>query len=83
MILNVIDRRTRPYRWHRVRANVEPTWHDNACRDTDRADPTPGEWEFDKRRDLSLADAIGWAHSLPYTVTVLLYDDDAAPERLG
>lgn len=83
MILNIIDCRTRPYRRRRIRANVEPTWHDNSCPDADRAEPTPGEWEFDKRRDLSLADAIAWANGLPYAVTLFLYDDDAAPGHVG
>ncbi len=81
MILNVIDFRKHPYRWRRIRANVEPTWHDNSCRDSDHAEPTPGEWEFDRRDDLSLSEASGWAQSLPYAVTLFLYDLDIVPER--
>jgi len=38
MILNIIDNRKRPYRWKRISAIIEATWHDNSCEDADIAE---------------------------------------------
>ena len=37
MIWNIIDNRTRPYRWAHINAIIEAAWHDNSCADTDIA----------------------------------------------
>ena len=37
MLWNVIDRRTRPYRWREVDAIVEAVEHDNSCPEADQA----------------------------------------------
>ena len=37
MIWNIIDCRTRPYRWKRVNAIIESIEHDNICADADQA----------------------------------------------
>ena len=75
MILNIVDRRKRPYRWKRVDVIVEPTWHDNACQDSDRAEREDTEPGFAARKGISLADAISWATTLPVPVTLYIYDD--------
>jgi hypothetical protein len=79
MIWNIIDRRTRSYRWSSVNAIVEATWHDNSVQDADHAPPVTPESEvtYDQRESISVADAIEWASSQPCPVTLYLYDEGA------
>lgn len=79
MIWNVIDNRKRRYRWRSVVAIVEPTWHDNSNEESDQAPRTDGESEYEERRQLSLAEAIDWAHAFPFPL--FLYDDDGPGDR--
>jgi hypothetical protein len=74
MILNVADNRKLRYRWKQVKAIAEPTWHDNKCKDTDKAKPTTGELDYEERANISVQDAIKWASDLPYSVTLYLYE---------
>jgi hypothetical protein len=37
VICNIIDRRQRRYRWAKINAIIEATWHDNFVADTDIA----------------------------------------------
>jgi hypothetical protein len=74
MILNIIDHRERPYRWQRIKAIVEPTWHDNGVRDSDHAARGLDDFIIDHREDVSLAEAIAWANGLAQHVTLYLYD---------
>jgi hypothetical protein len=76
VIQNVIDNRKRHHRWKRINAIAEPTWHDNSSADSDKADPTEGEFDYEERKLLSIADAIAWAQALPFPVTLHLYDDN-------
>ena len=55
---------------------VELTWHDNSVDDSDQAERATGESEYDKRCAVPIAEAIAWAHALPYAVTLFLYDED-------
>jgi len=79
MIRNVIDHRKQQHRWKRVKAIIEPTWHDNSVADADQAERASAESEYDERSAISLEDAVTWAHALPYAVTLYLYDESAAP----
>lgn len=76
MITNIYDQRKRRYRWKLVNAVIEPTWHDNACRDSDQI--SSEGWKnvsfYEQRTDISLADAILWASGVGYPVTLFLYD---------
>lgn len=75
MIWNVIDRRAREHRWKAITAIVEPVSHDNSCMDSDQADEAAEEaFAYDHRPEISLADAVVWAQSLPFAVTLYLYD---------
>jgi hypothetical protein len=75
MIANINDRRKHPYRWKRITAIVEPTYHDNTVADSDQAEvPPPGFFPYDQREKTSLADAVLWANELPFEVTLYLYD---------
>ena len=78
MILNVIDDRRTRYRWKQVTAIAEPTWHDNKCKDSDRADPTAGESEYEEINNISVNEAIKWASELPFNVTLYLSDANEA-----
>lgn len=77
MICNIIDKRTRPYRWREVNAIIEATSHDNACMDADQQPPTDDDLTYDQREDVTLAEAIAWANEQPCPVTLYLYDKGA------
>lgn len=83
MIWNIVDGRKRRYRWARVKAIVEPTWHDNKCKDADQAEPCSGEVDWGERLGISVSEAIKWAGDLPFPVTLYFYDegDEAGPNR--
>jgi hypothetical protein len=75
VIFNIIDKRKRRYRWKKITAIVEPTYHDNSVQDSDQTEiPDPGFSPYDQREEISLADAVIWATSLPYEATLYLYD---------
>jgi len=77
VIYNIVDSRERKYRWKRVNAIIEATWHDNSCKDTDLAEDVPAEIEvtYEQREGISLKEAIDWAHADPCPVTLYLYDE--------
>lgn len=78
MIYNIIDRRKRERRWRHVFAVVQPTWHDNSCKDSDHIDPSKFsdmEVDYDERVHIPVHDAVIWAERLPFAVTLYLYDD--------
>jgi hypothetical protein len=75
MIRNIIDRRTRRFRWKQITAIVEPTCHDNVVDDADQAeDAGPDAPVYDNRPAISITDAIAWATAIPCDVTLYLYD---------
>jgi len=75
VILNIIDKRTRRYRWKQITAIVEPTYHDNSVQDSDQTEaPEHSFSHYDQREEISLTDAVIWASSLPYAVTLYFYD---------
>jgi hypothetical protein len=76
VIVNIIDRRKRPYRWKAVTAIAETVWHDNSVEDADQAVPGPAESEvgYDDIEGVSLAKAIDWAQKMPCEVTLYIYD---------
>ena len=74
MILNIVDNRKSQYRWKRIRSVVEPTWHDNKCKDADQAEATQGELDYEERDNISVDEAIIWANDLGFSVTLYLYD---------
>lgn len=78
MIWNVIDRRTRPYRWERVNVVIEAVEHDNSCADADQAEAAalPIVIDYDSRDGVPLREAIEWARQLRCPVTLYIYDAD-------
>jgi len=74
MIWNIVDKRENCYRWRQITAIVEPTWHDNSCQNSDQAERTNTEIEYDQQVGVSLADAVQWANAMPFPVTLFLYD---------
>lgn len=75
MLCNIVDHRDRPYRWKRVNAIIEPTFHDNSCADSDEAEENHEADVYDKREGISLAEAVAWASAKPYAATLFLYDE--------
>jgi hypothetical protein len=75
MIVNIVDNRKRRFRWKQITAIVEPTYHDNGVDDSDQTEvPEPGFIVYDERAVISVADAVAWASSLPFSTTLYLYD---------
>lgn len=78
MIWNVIDNRTRRYRWRKVNAVIENVEHDNSVEDTDIFDEENNLAPvYEDKRGVLLHEAIEWAESAPGKVTLYLYDDGA------
>jgi hypothetical protein len=77
MIWNVVDRRTRPYRWKSVNAIVEAVEHDNSCVDSDQAPDSDVMVvvDYDALEAVSVNEAVQWAMSQPCPVTLFLYDE--------
>lgn len=81
-VLNVIDRRKRKYRFLKVNAIIEPTWHDNSLDDSDKSHPDGVKgamaWMgYDEKERVSVQEAFEWASKHPDDVTLYLYDEDA------
>jgi hypothetical protein len=83
MIWNIIDNRTRPYRWKCVNAIIEATSHDNTVRDSDEAPVTPNDVIYDKRESITLADAVQWANEHAGPVTLYIYDEGQGTRSAG
>lgn len=75
-ILNIIDRRKRPYRFKKINAIIEPTRHDNRCEDSDRAEGADNWMGYDEREHISLSSAMEWAMTHADELTLYLYDED-------
>ncbi|GEO00698.1 hypothetical protein NSE01_25300 [Novosphingobium sediminis] len=76
MLWNIIDRRTRPYRWREVNAIVEAVEHDNSCVDADQApesDPSLTV-DYEALEAVSVQEAVAWANEKLCPVTLYLYD---------
>lgn len=76
MILNVVDRRARGYRWKCVNAVLENAWQDNACADSDQArEDCEHQLTYDERQNISVGEALAWGMAEPAEVTLYLYDE--------
>ncbi len=78
MIANIIDRRTRKYRWKSVQAIIEAIWHDNSCEDSDQAQVGSENGDsyvlYEERDGVSVSEAVTWAQGQSCPVTLYLYD---------
>ena len=75
MILNIIDRRKRKYRWKEITAIFEPTVHDNSCADSDQTEHTKYDSVgYDEISKCSLMEAIEWGTKNINWVTLYVYD---------
>jgi hypothetical protein len=77
MLCNIIDHRTRPYRWRKVNAIIEATAHDNDVADSDQAQSAREDVIYDQREAISLEAAVAWAAQQAGPVTLFLYDEGA------
>lgn len=77
MIVNVIDLRSRQYRWASVLAVVEAASKDNTAMDSDKVGSGVGiEIDYAERDGISVREAVLWADRLEGMVTLYLYDRD-------
>lgn len=74
-ILNIIDRRTRSYRFKKVNVVFEPTRHDNRCYDADQAMGMDFDMGYHEMNGVELREAIGWATVHSDELTMFIYDD--------
>ena len=75
MIVNMIDLRSRPYRWSEVLAVVESAAKDNAAEDADKVEVgVEVEIDYAEREGISVREAVLWAERLGGKVTLYLYD---------
>ena len=56
-----------------MNAIVEPTWHDNSSGDSDQAEPTEGELDYEEKNKISVNEAIKW--SLTPELFIQKYED--------
>ncbi|WP_067736759.1 hypothetical protein [Novosphingobium naphthalenivorans] len=77
MIWNIIDRRTRPFRWKRINAIIEAVEHDNSVADADQAPKAEPSTviDYDQREGITVQEAVNWASQQRCPVTLYLYDD--------
>ncbi len=84
MIVNLIDLRSRPYRWKSVLAVCESAVKDNEAEDSDLIAPGVGvEVEYAERDGVSLREAVLWAEQLGGLVTLYIYDRDEEADLTG
>lgn len=83
MLINVIDHRTKPYRWRSVDVALEPTHHDNSVKDSDRAAKSEVHegLGYEELERVPLSDALEWAGRQKYDATLYIYDAGALSRR--
>ena len=75
MIWNIIDKRTRKYRWLEINAVIEDISHDNSYQDTDIFGEDNNEAPvYAEKRSISLHEAVRWPEAEEGKVTLYLYD---------
>lgn len=82
MIVNIVDRRKKPYRWRKVNAVVEATSHDNSVSDSDQMEPQVNDLDYDELLGSTLSEAIAWGQRFESAVTLYIYDEGDGPERI-
>ena len=82
MIVNMIDLRSRQYRWASILAVVEAASKDNAAQDADTVESGIGiEIDYAERDGISVREAVLWADRLEGMVTLYLYDRDETEDE--
>ena len=83
MIWNIVDRRTRVYRWKAVNAIVEAVEHDNSCADADQAPEADVSIvvDYEQLEGVSVQQAVAWANQQESPVTLYLYDEGSGTTR--
>jgi hypothetical protein len=74
MILNIIDRRKKPYKWKEITAIFEPTCHDNSVKDSDFDTQRYEGIGYHEIANCSLSNAMHFASQAMAGLTVYLYD---------
>jgi len=74
MITNIVDDRKNNKKWKLIWGTVEPTFHDNSCRESDRAEPDSSRLGFIQFTSsaMPLTDILTWANQFPGENTLYL-----------
>jgi hypothetical protein len=74
-LLNIIDRRNKPYLWKEITAIFEPTCYDNFIKNSDITENNNYEGVgYDEIHNCSLMSAINFAMNHKNFVTLYIYD---------
>lgn len=73
-LTNIIDRRKTDYKFKKINAVVEATWHDNRVPGSDRVDVDPDAPAYAEKEHTTVNEAIKWAESFIGEVTLYIYD---------
>lgn len=77
-LFNVIDSRKYPYKFRKINAIVEATWHDNSVEGSDHSekDPTDDGPDYKQKEHITVQEAFQWANNFKNPVTLYIYDED-------
>jgi len=75
MLVNVIDERENRYRYRKINAVIEATWHDNAMSGADQSPRNLGGPDYHDMEHVTLESAIARANSYEAPVTLYIYDE--------
>lgn len=77
MLFNVVDHRTKKFRWAEITAIVEPTIHDETCVESDVVPAGLREYTgvgYAEKPKCSFQEAVKWAEEFDFPVTLYVYD---------
>ena len=78
MLANIVDRRANQYNVE-VDVVFEPTWHDNSCENATKFLQDDDTFDVHDIPNTTVEDAIKFANTYEFPVTVYLYDKGADP----
>lgn len=81
MLANIVDQRKNNKCGDDINVVMEPTWHDNTCKDADQYPMETTAPSIQEKYNISLADAIEWANEYEVPMTLYLYDKEHDPMK--
>ena len=76
-VVNIVDRRKNKYRFQKINAVVEATWHDNSVEDSDQSTkPANDGPSYEEKEHISLEASLAWGASFSTPVTLYIYGPD-------
>jgi hypothetical protein len=81
-ITNIVDGRSNKFRSSGLQAIIEPSYYDNDQQGAQQFDVNDPEITtgYDEINDVTIIEALEWANSFKFPVTLFLYDGEITPE---